>query len=91
MFITEFLRRKRITLIVQQVLHKENIFIPPGLQKDQFVFSIYISVVPQNEFVSQWITLESNQGVLDTRGGFFCPVSQHCSCSLEEKGFHHVY
>ena len=25
----------------QHVLHKENIFIPPGLPKDRFVFNIY--------------------------------------------------
>ena len=35
--------------------------------------------------------VESNQGVLDGRGGFFGLVSRHCSYSLEGKGVRHVY
>ena len=33
-----------------------------------------------------YTVLESNQGVLDKRRGLSCPVFQHCSYSLEEKG-----
>ena len=35
--------------------------------------------------------VESNQGVLDRRGGFFGLVSGHYSYSLEGKGVRHVY
>jgi len=38
-----------------------------------------------------YAVLESDQGVLDKRAGFFCLVSQHCSYSIEEKGVRHVY
>ena len=60
-FIAEFLWWKIITLIVQQILHKKNIAIPPRLPKDRFVFYSYISVVPQNEFAFQGIFVIATQ------------------------------
>jgi len=52
---------RKFSLIVQQVLHKKNITIPPRLPKDRFVFYSYISVVPQDEFVFQGIFVIATQ------------------------------
>ena len=52
---SKFLRRKVIALIVQQVLYKHNILVPPSLLIDRFVFNIHVSVISQNKFTFQWI------------------------------------
>ena len=37
-----FLKGKVIALIIQQVLYKNNILVPPSLPTDRFVFNIYV-------------------------------------------------